>query len=106
MQREPTEAENKLWQEFRDRRLDSLKFRLQVPIGNYIVDFLCLEAKLIVEIDGSQHADSDYDRKRDIVLNERGFRVLRFWNDDIMRDLDAVYATIIAHAQAVNFQER
>lgn len=99
MRKEPTEAENKLWQELRDRRLDKMKFRRQVPIGNYIVDFLCLEAKLIVELDGSQHADSIYDENRDAILKGLGFRMLRFWNDDVMRDLDSVCATIIAHAR-------
>ncbi len=102
MRKEPTEAEHKLWQELRDRRLDKMKFRRQVPIGDYIVDFLCLEAKLIVEIDGSQHADSDYDENRDATLNGLGFRVLRFWNDDII----AYARDPGAETLAVNFQER
>jgi len=68
MRKEATEAEDRLWQELRGRRLDRIKFRRQAPIGNYIADFVCLEARLIVEIDGSQHADSDYDRRRDMAL--------------------------------------
>jgi very-short-patch-repair endonuclease len=59
MRREPTEAEDRLWQELRGRRLDRIKFRRQVPIGKFIADFVCTEARLIVEIDGSQHADSN-----------------------------------------------
>ncbi|HMM63708.1 MAG TPA: DUF559 domain-containing protein [Mesorhizobium sp.] len=99
MRKEATEAEDRLWQELRGRRLDRIKFRRQAPIGNYIADFVCLEARLIVEIDGSQHADSDYDRWRDMALNERGFRVLRFWNDDVLRDIGSVCDTIIAYAR-------
>lgn len=95
----PTEAEDRLWQELRGRRLDRTKFRRQVPIGNYIADFLCPDAKLVVEIDGGQHAESDYDRTRDAALKAQGFRVLRFWNDDVLRDLDAVCDTIIAHVR-------
>ena len=99
MRKEATEAEDRLWQELRGRRLDRIKFRRQAPIGNYIADFVCLEARLIVEIDGSQHADSDYDRRRDMALNERDFRVLRFWNDDVLRDIGSVCDTIIAYAR-------
>lgn len=61
MRRAPTEVEDKLWQELRSRRLDRIKFRRQMPLGNYIADFVCLEARLIIEIDGSQHGDSAYD---------------------------------------------
>ncbi|WP_192355674.1 endonuclease domain-containing protein [Mesorhizobium mediterraneum] len=96
MRREPTEAEDRLWHELRGRRLDRIKFRRQVPVGKFIADFVCAEARLIVEIDGSQHADSNYDRVRDAELKARGFRVLRFWNDDVLRDLNAVCDTIIA----------
>ncbi|MDZ7600086.1 MAG: endonuclease domain-containing protein [Hoeflea sp.] len=99
MRRAPTEAEERLWGALRDRRLDGLKFRRQVPIGAFIADFVCMEAKLIVEVDGVQHAESPRDRARDAVLETRGFRVLRFWNDDVMRDLEAICATIIAFAR-------
>jgi very-short-patch-repair endonuclease len=94
-----TEAEDKLWHELRSRRLDRIKFRRQVPIGCYIADFACLEAKLIVEIDGSQHADSVRDHERDAELRSRGFRILRFWNDEALRELDAVCDTIIAYVR-------
>ena len=99
MRHQPTEAEDRLWHTIRGRRLDKLKFRRQTPTGNYIADFICMEAKLIVEIDGSQHGDSRYDARRDRELRERGFRVLRFWNDDVLRDLDSVCDTIIAYAR-------
>ena len=99
MRSAPTEAEEHLWGALRNRRLDKLKFRRQVPIGAYIADFVCMEAKLIVEVDGTQHAESRRDAVRDAALEEAGFRVLRFWNDDVMRDLDSVCATIIAYAR-------
>ena len=104
MRREMTEAEGKLWQELRGRRLDRIKFRRQVPIGAYIADFICLEAQLIIEIDGSQHADSAYDERRRTDLQARGFRVLRFWNDDVLRELNAVCDTIIAYMRDPTLQ--
>ncbi|WP_224549853.1 endonuclease domain-containing protein [Mesorhizobium sp. CA16] len=99
-----TEAEHKLWQELRDRRLDRIKFRRQVPIEKYVADFACLEARLIVELDGSQHADSESDLARGAELNARGFRILRFWNDDVLRDLDGVCDTIIAYVKDPGLQ--
>ena len=99
MRRDPTEAEDRLWGALRGRRLDRIKFRRQVPVGSYIADFVCPEAMLIVEIDGSQHADSEYDVARAADLRMHGFRVLRFWNDDVLRDLDSVCDTIIAYAR-------
>ncbi|RWN24706.1 MAG: endonuclease domain-containing protein [Mesorhizobium sp.] len=104
MRREPTEAEDRLWHELRGRRLDRIKFRRQVPVGKFIADFICAEARLIIEIDGSQHADSNYDRERDAELKVRGFRVLRFWNDDVLRDLNAVCDTIIAYVRDESLQ--
>ncbi len=99
-----TEAEERLWRELRGRRLNGIKFRRQVPLGPFVADFLCAEAMLIVEIDGSQHADSDYDRQRDAELKERGFRVLRFWNDDVLREVDSVCDTIIAYVRDTSLQ--
>ncbi|MCV0397343.1 MAG: DUF559 domain-containing protein [Rhizobiaceae bacterium] len=99
LRHEATEAEDRLWQELRGRRLDRLKFRRQVPVGPYIADFLCAEAMLIVEVDGSQHADSAHDRARTRDLEARGFRVLRFWNDEVLREIGAVCDTIIAYAR-------
>lgn len=99
-----TEAEDRLWQELRDRRLDGIKFRRQPPFGKYIADFVCIEASLIIEIDGSQHADSDSDRSRDADLKARGFRILRFWNDDVLRDMNAVCDTILAYVRDTSLQ--
>jgi very-short-patch-repair endonuclease len=79
-----TDAEIALWRLLRSRRLASMKFRRQVPIGPWIVDFVSFEQRLIVEADGSQHAESEDDERRDYDLSERGFRVLRFWNNDIL----------------------
>jgi very-short-patch-repair endonuclease len=79
-----TEAETVLWRLLRSRRLAHLKFRRQVPLGPWIVDFVSFERRLIVEVDGSQHVDSDRDRQRDNNLSERGFRILRFWNNDVL----------------------
>ncbi|RRH90159.1 endonuclease domain-containing protein [Mesorhizobium tamadayense] len=104
MRREATEAEDRLWQELRGRRLDEIKFRRQVPVGRFIADFVCAEARLIVEIDGSQHAGSHRDQERDAELKARGFRVLRFWNDDVLKDLDAVCDTIIAYVRDESLQ--
>ena len=83
MRREPTEAERRMWRLLRDRRLGGFKFRRQEQLGRYIVDFVCFEQKLIVELDGSQHAESAYDRQRDAWLKSRGFTVLRFWNNEV-----------------------
>ncbi len=83
MRRNMTEAERKLWYLLRGRRFSGYKFRRQVPIGRYIVDFMCFEAKLVVEADGSQHAESQHDVVRDTWLAAAGFKVRRFWNADI-----------------------
>ena len=98
MRANQTDAEAVLWDTLRGRRLMGMKFRRQGPIGNYIVDFLCAEYRLIVEVDGIQHAESPYDEKRDRNLQDRGFKVLRFWNDDVLKEINSVCDTIIAHA--------
>lgn len=86
-----TEAERRLWRHLRRRQLTGLKFRRQRPIGPYICDFVCLEACLIVELDGSQHVEqADYDLRRDAFLRSNGFRVLRFWNGDVLAQIDSV----------------
>jgi very-short-patch-repair endonuclease len=89
-----TDAEMRLWYRLRDGRFGGLKFRRQVPIGGAIVDFACFEHHLVVEVDGGQHADSAEDRRRDDELGRRGFSVLRFWNNDVLADTDAVLAAI------------
>ena len=96
MRREPTEAERKLWYALRDRRMQTLKFRRQAPVGSYIVDFLCTAHRLVVEADGSQHAESERDVVRDAWLKREGYRVLRFSNRDVLTARDSVLATIAA----------
>ncbi len=82
-----TDAEAKLWQGLRARQLNGYKFRRQVPMGNYVADFVCLEARLIVEVDGGQHAErSDYDEARTDWLHAQGFCVLRFWNNEVLQE--------------------
>jgi very-short-patch-repair endonuclease len=92
----PTEAEEKLWRRLRDHRLGGAKFVRQSPIGPYYADFVCRACKLVVELDGSQHADSAYDDKRDAILVALGYRVLRFWNADVLGSIDDVCETIVA----------
>lgn len=90
-----TEAERRLWQHLRRRQLNGFKFRRQHAIARYICDFVCLEAGVVVELDGSQHAaQSPYDEQRDAFLKSNGFRVLRFWNGSVFSEPDAVVQTI------------
>ncbi|MBI5129773.1 MAG: DUF559 domain-containing protein [Rhodopseudomonas palustris] len=96
-----TEAERALWRLLRSRRLAHLKFRRQVPLGPWIADFVCCEQHLIIEADGSQHADNQRDEARDRDLVQRGFRVLRFWNNDILARSQSVIEAI-AEAAAPN----
>jgi 2-isopropylmalate synthase len=95
----PTDTELRLWRLLRDRRLNGIKFRRQVPLGPYIVDFLCVGAKLIVEADGSQHAESHRDMVRDTYLESHGWKVLRFWNNEELQNREGVLETILAHAK-------
>jgi very-short-patch-repair endonuclease len=98
LRRSSTEAEQRLWAKLRGRRLAGAKFRRQVWLAGYIADFYCAESKLIVEADGSQHAEAiAYDERRRQRLEQAGFKVLRFWNNDIMANLDGVL-TSIEHA--------
>ena len=89
-----TEAERALWRLLRQRQINGLRFRRQVPIDHYIVDFACLEARLVIEVDGGQHFESQSDMKRDAYLRSQGFRVLRFWNNDVLSNPDGVHRTI------------
>jgi len=78
------------------RQLGAFKFRRQQPIGSYIVDFICLEQRLIIELDGGQHTDQvQYDEKRSAWLKERGYRVLRYWNHDVLKATEIVMADIL-----------
>ena len=93
LRKSATEAEKKLWEILRRKRIHGLRFRRQYPIGPYFADFVCLPARLIVELDGGQHADDVafiYDRKRTAWLEGQRFRVIRFWNLDVVEDIDGV----------------
>ena len=100
MRHDPTPAEKALWLILRDRRLERHKFRRQFRIDPYIVDFVCLETRLVIEVDGSQHAESQYDLRRDDFLARQGFSVLRFWNNDVLENpagvFDAIHAALAA----------
>ena len=97
-----TDAELKIWQALRGSQLQGCKFRRQVPLDRYIVDFVCFEHKLIIEIDGGQHAFSEPDKLRDLQLNLQGFQVLRFWNNDVMNNLMSVLQRILESLNGVN----
>ncbi|MGF1608093.1 MAG: endonuclease domain-containing protein [Kiloniellales bacterium] len=95
-----TEPEQRLWSHLRRRQLGGFRFRRQMPIGPFVADFACASEKLVVELDGGQHVDdAARDRSRDAWLASRGYRVLRFWNNDVMRDIDAVLAEILRHLE-------
>lgn len=94
LRRELTDSERALWRLLRSRQLKGAKFRRQQPIGPYVADFVCLEARLIVEADGGQHASAERDSDRDAWLSERGYRVLRFWNHDILGNPEGVLHAI------------
>jgi very-short-patch-repair endonuclease len=97
LRRERTEAEARLWQVLGARRLGGWQWRRQVPRGPFIVDFLCIEAALVVEVDGGQHAEQiAYDERRTAYLDHLGLRVLRFWNHAVMTNRDGVCLTILA----------
>ncbi|MER8432809.1 endonuclease domain-containing protein [Mesorhizobium caraganae] len=90
------EAEEKLWHELRGRRLNGYKFVRQLPIGPYFADFACREANLVVEVDGSQHANRSHDRFRDETMNWNGWSVLRVWHADVLTGRKSVLDTIVA----------
>jgi very-short-patch-repair endonuclease len=94
MRKAPTQAETALWRILRNRRFSGYKFRRQTPIGDYIADFVCLSARLIVEAGGSQHAESARDRSRDAWFEAQGFRIRRFWNADILHRREEVAETL------------
>jgi len=101
MRKAMTDAELKLWNELRAHRLMGLSFRRQMPIAGYIADFACPARKIIIEVDGSQHGDEKNrraDERRTDTLEKFGWTVLRFWNDEILRDIDGVCRHIVAAA--------
>jgi very-short-patch-repair endonuclease len=92
---EMTEAERRLWQAIRGKQLQECRFRRQYPIGPYIADFACIDRKLVLELDGGQHQEQiEYDKRRTEFLQSQGWRVLRFWNNDVLKNLDGVLASI------------
>ncbi len=102
LRRSSTDAERLLWSALRNQRLNGLKFKRQQPIGRYIVDFICFERGLVVEVDGGQHGPQ-IDAARTAYLEAAGFRVLRFWNPEVLTRLDDVVATILAAAEDPSF---
>jgi very-short-patch-repair endonuclease len=99
LRRDSTDAEMKLWLSLRDRRLSAFKFVRQEAIGSFIVDFICREKRLIIEVDGGQHAESEKDRERDKYLMNAGFKVLRFWNNDVLTNKNGVLEVILEALQ-------
>ena len=95
-----TDAEARLWLRLRDRRLGGYKFVRQAQVGGYFADFLCREARLVVEVDGSQHAENPADRQRDQELTALGYRVVRVWNNDIAHNLDSVLELLLSELEA------
>ena len=96
LRRDTTDAEALLWSRLRSRQLDGAKFVRQHPIGSYVVDFCCRAAKLVVELDGGQHADNIADEARTRVIEASGYTVIRFWNNDVFESLDGVLMEIQA----------
>ncbi len=94
LRRNSTDAERAIWRLLRDRRLEGIKFRRQVPIGPFVADFASITHRIVVELDGGQHADSLADKQRDAFLTSEGWQVLRFWNNDVMRNRDGVLESI------------
>jgi very-short-patch-repair endonuclease len=100
LRKNPTDAERLLWRKLRLWQIDGFKFRRQQPLGIYIVDFACLEKRLVIEIDGGQHAeDALYDRRRDDWLRAQDFIVLRFWNHDVLNNITGVLERILQTLQ-------
>ena len=93
-----TEEERKLWNLLRNRKFLNLKFKRQYPIYNYVVDFCCEEKKIVIEIDGGQHNEPEnieYDKKRTEIINAEGYKVVRFWNNEINENIEGVYSKLL-----------
>jgi very-short-patch-repair endonuclease len=96
LRKNPTDAETRLWWRLRQKQLGGFRFRRQVPLGPYVADFVCLAEKLVVEVDGGQHAEQvEHDEARTAWLAANGLRVLRFWNNDVLGNMDGVLQTIL-----------
>jgi very-short-patch-repair endonuclease len=96
LRRDLTDAEAVMWRLLRSRRFSGIKFRRQAPFKNYILDFVCFERRVVIEIDGGQHADSKRDERRDASLAGEGFQVLRYWNNDVLQQRNAVLEDLFA----------
>ncbi len=95
LRKNPTEAERARWREIRGKQIQNYKFRRQHIHENFILDFVCIEAKLIIEVDGGQHADHhEHDQKRTAQLEQAGFTVLRFWNNEVLQEMESVKQVI------------
>lgn len=95
LRKSQTDAERKIWQLLRSRNLNDAKFRRQHPVGPYVVDFICINEKLIIELDGSQHQqDAAYDARRTAFLEQAGYRVIRFWDNDVLLKTENVMQAI------------
>jgi very-short-patch-repair endonuclease len=90
LRKSQTDAEKLLWRHLRAKQMKGLKFRRQQPIGNYVVDFVFLEKSLVIEVDGGQHADNAKDEERDAWLTSEGFKVLRFWNNEVLTNINGI----------------
>jgi very-short-patch-repair endonuclease len=96
LRKSSSDAERRFWFHVRDRRLAGYKFRRQLPVGPYVVDFFCESASLIVELDGGQHASQRlYDEERERYLREQGYEVLRFWDNDVLTNTDGVLSAVL-----------
>ncbi len=98
LRKRTTNAEKLLWKHLRSKQLKRLKFRRQHPIGDYIVDFACLEKQIVIELDGGQHTiNKNRDKERDKWLKKEGFKVLRFWNNEVLTNTEAVLEVILSN---------
>jgi very-short-patch-repair endonuclease len=97
LRKQMTDAERRLWRHLRNRELGGWKFRRQYPVGPYIVDFICLEKNVVIEVDGGQHDENkELDLQRSAYLNKMGYRVIRFWNNEVLQETEAVLEAIFA----------
>jgi len=94
-----SDAERKLWRYLRNRQFQGLKFVRQLPVGPYIADFACREADLIIEVDGGQHSGNAGDTRRTAELARHGYAVIRFWNQDVLKNIDGVFAVLTEHLE-------
>jgi len=97
LRKQMTDAERRLWRHLRNRELGGWKFKRQYPVGPFVVDFICVEKNLVIEVDGGQHAENEgADLQRSAYLNKMGYRVFRFWNNQVLQETDAVLEAIFA----------